>query len=106
MGFPHSSVGKESAYNAGDPSSIPRLGRSPEDGNGNPLQYSCPENPMTEETTGHGVARVGHDLATKPPLNKVCFTQEPPTNSTNHSMFFHTPGPNDNLILEKQAVVK
>ena len=64
---------KESACNAGDPGSIPRSGRSPEEVNGNPLQYSCPENPMTEKTTGHGVSRVGHDLATKPPLNKVCF---------------------------------
>jgi len=37
---------KASAYNAGDPSSIPGLGRSPGEGNGNPLQYSCLENPM------------------------------------------------------------
>ena len=40
------SDGKASAYNAGDPSSIPGLGRSPGEGNGNPLQYSCLENPM------------------------------------------------------------
>ena len=45
-GFPHSSVGKESACNTGGPSSIPGLGRSPGEGNGNPLQYSCLENPM------------------------------------------------------------
>jgi len=44
--FPCRSVGKESAYNPGDPGSIPRLGRSPGEGNGNPLQYSCLENPM------------------------------------------------------------
>ena len=37
---------KASASNAGDPGSIPGLGRSPEEGNGNPLQYSCLENPM------------------------------------------------------------
>ena len=43
MGFPGGSVGKESAYNAGDP--IPRSGRSPGGGHGNPLQYSCLENP-------------------------------------------------------------
>ena len=64
-----SSVGKESACNAGDPGSIPGLGRSPGEGNGNPLQYSCLENPMDRgawRTTVHGVARVGHDLATKP----------------------------------------
>ena len=38
--------GKASAYNAGDPGSIPELGRSPGVGNGIPLQYSCLENPM------------------------------------------------------------
>ena len=37
---------KVSAYNAGDPGSVPGLGRSPGEGNGNPLQYSCLENPM------------------------------------------------------------
>ena len=46
MGFPDSSVSKESACNAGDLGSIPELGRSPGEGNGNPLQYSCLENPM------------------------------------------------------------
>ena len=44
--FPGSSVGKEPACNAGDPGLIPRLGRSPGEGNGSPLQYSCLENPM------------------------------------------------------------
>ena len=45
-------------------------GRSPVVGNGNPLQYSFLENPMDRGTwraTVHGAARVGHDLATKPP---------------------------------------
>ena len=37
---------KASAYSVGDPGSIPGLGRSPGEGNGNPLQYSCLENPM------------------------------------------------------------
>ena len=46
MGFPYSSVGKESACNAGDHGSIPRSGRCPGEGNGNPLQYSCLENPV------------------------------------------------------------
>ena len=45
MGFPGSSAGKESACNVGDLGSIPGLGRSPEGGNGNPLQYSSLENP-------------------------------------------------------------
>ena len=40
------SDGKASARNAGDPGSIPGLGRSPGEGNGTPLQYSCLENPM------------------------------------------------------------
>ena len=44
--FPGSSDGKESAYNAGDPGSVSGLGKSPEEGKGNPLQYSCLENPM------------------------------------------------------------
>ena len=69
-GFPCSSVGKESACNAGDPGSIPWLGRSPGEGNGNPLQYSCLENPMDRGTWRaivHGVTRIGHNLATKPP---------------------------------------
>ena len=45
-GFPGGSDGKESACNLGDPGSIPGSGRSPGDGNGNPLQYSHLENPM------------------------------------------------------------
>ena len=44
--FPGGSDGKASAYNAGDPGSIPGLGRSSGEGNGNPLQYSCLENLM------------------------------------------------------------
>ena len=44
--FPGGSDSKASAYNAGDLGSIPGLGRSPGEGNGNSLQYSCLENPM------------------------------------------------------------
>ena len=44
--FPGGSDGKASVYNAGDPGSIPGLGRSAAEGNGNPLQYYCLENPM------------------------------------------------------------
>ena len=47
---------------------IPRSGRSRGEGNGNPLQYSCLENPVDRGAwwaTAHGVTRVGHDLATK-----------------------------------------
>jgi len=46
LGFPSGSDGKEPACNAGDPDLMPMLGRSPGEGNGNPLQYSCLENPM------------------------------------------------------------
>ena len=49
MDFPGGSDDKASAYNAGDLGSIPGLGRSPGEGNGNPLQYSCLENPMDGE---------------------------------------------------------
>ena len=58
-GFPGGSDGKESTHNAGDPGSIPGLGRFPGKGNGNPLQYGCLENPMNKEAwqaTVHGVA--------------------------------------------------
>ena len=58
--FPGGSNGKASAYNAGDPGSIPGSGRSPGEGNGNPLQYSCLENPMDGgawQATVHGVAK-------------------------------------------------
>ena len=68
MGFPHSSVGKESACSAGDPGLIPGLGRSPREGNGNPLQYSCLENPMDRGTwwaTVHVVTRVRPNLVIK-----------------------------------------
>ena len=59
---PCGSDGKESACNAGDLSSIPRLGRSPGEGNGNPLQYSCMENSMDRgawRVVVHGFAK-GH----------------------------------------------
>ena len=59
MGFPCGSDGKESACHAGDQDLIPELERS-EEGNGNPLQYSCLENPWTEEP-GRGSQRVGHN---------------------------------------------
>ena len=49
MGFPGGSDCKESACNAGDLGSVPGLGRSPGEGIGNPLQYSCLENPMDRE---------------------------------------------------------
>ena len=55
IGFPDSSVGKESTCNAGDPSSIPGLGRSPGKGKGYPFQYSGLENSM--DYIVHGVTK-------------------------------------------------
>ena len=58
--FPGGSEVKASASNVGNPGSIPGSGRSPGEGNGNPLQYSCLENPMDGEAwwaTVHGVAK-------------------------------------------------
>ena len=62
VGFTGGSDSKESACNAGDLGLIPGLGRSPGEGNGNPLQYSCLENPMDGGAwwaTVHGSQRVG-----------------------------------------------
>ena len=62
--------GKEYACNAGDVGSIPGLGRSPGEENGNPFQYSCLENPTDRgawPAMVYGVARVRHDLAIIPP---------------------------------------
>ena len=59
-GFPSGSVAKNLPANAGDSSSIPGSERAPGGGNGNPLQYSCLENPMDREAwraTVHGVAK-------------------------------------------------
>ena len=56
--FPGGSDCKESACNVGDPGSIPGLVRSPGEGNGNPVQYSCLENPMDRgawQAAVHGV---------------------------------------------------
>ena len=63
--YAYSSVGNEPACNAGDPGSVLGWGRSPGEGNGNLLQYSCLENLMDRVAwwaTVHGVAKVGHDL--------------------------------------------
>ena len=58
-GFPGGSDGKESACNVGDPGSVPGSGRSPEEGNGYPIQFSCLKNPMDRGTWRlivHGIA--------------------------------------------------
>ena len=63
MGFPGGSEVKASAPNAGDPGLIPGLGRSPGEGNGNPLQYSCLENPMDREAWRAMIYRVAKSWA-------------------------------------------
>ena len=60
VGFPRGSDGKASACNAGDPGLIPGLGRSPQEENGNLLQYSCLENPMDRGAWWATVHGVGH----------------------------------------------
>ena len=67
MSFPGDANGKEYACNAGDPGSIPRSGRSPGEGNGNPFQYSCLDNSMDRgawQAIVQGSQRVGHEWAT------------------------------------------
>ena len=69
LGFPVGSEVKASAYDVGDLGSVPGLGRSPGEGNGNPLQHSCLENPMdggawwaaVRGVTKSRTLRVGHD---------------------------------------------
>ena len=81
--FPGGSDGKASVYNSGDPGLIPGSGRSPGEGNGNPFQYYCQENPMDGGawyTTGHGIAKSrtrlsnftsSLHLATTPPFSHI-----------------------------------
>ena len=64
MDFPGGSVVKNPPANAGDMGLIPGWGRFPGGGNGNPLQYSCWDNPMDRgawQARVHGVQRAGHD---------------------------------------------
>ena len=83
--FPGGSDGKASAYNAGDLGSIPGSGRSPGEGSGNPLQFSCQENPMDGGAwwaTVHGVAKSWTRLSDFT-VNVSCiaggfFTADPP----------------------------
>ena len=73
---------QETACNTVDPGSILGLGRPPKEGNGNPLQYSCLGSPMDREAwqaTVHGVARVRHNLATKPPYTNVLLIKKKKT---------------------------
>ena len=104
--FPNGSDSTESACNAGDPGSIPGLGRSPGEGNGYPLQYSCLENSMDRGfwwDIVHGVAkswvaksrwqrvgwqRVGHNWATFTSFHvtSLLFLEENVPNEETHEM--------------------
>ena len=76
-----SSVGKESAYSAGDLGSNPGSRRSSGEENGNPLQYSCLENPMDKgawQITVYRVARVRQDVVTKKNKSHTPYSRFPP----------------------------
>ena len=80
-GFPGGSVCKESTSNAGDQGSIPGLGRSPGEENGNPLQYSCLENPMDRGARRATVHEVAESDTTERLSTDTFTTQgEEPTN--------------------------
>ena len=80
MGFPDGSAVKNLPANAGDPGSIPGWERSPGEGNGNPPQYSCLENPWSEWPGGlyspWDHKTIGHYLATK--QQQHCLYANPP----------------------------
>ena len=88
MGFPGGSAVKppsamqETIYNPGNVGLNSGSGRSPGEGNGNPLQYSCLGSPMDRGAwwaTVDGAMRAGHDLVTKPPSCYVLLTLAGPT---------------------------
>ena len=84
--LPFSSDGKEPACNAGDPGSIPGLGRSSGEEHGNPLQYPCLENPMDRgawRATVRGLGRVRHDWETNTTAAQ-CFSHASPEPSNHH----------------------
>ena len=74
MGFPGGSDGKESACNAGDLGSIPGSGRSPEGGNGYPLQHCCLENPPGQKSLV-GYSPWGHKESCDPMTEQLSITQ-------------------------------
>ena len=81
LGFPGGSEDKASACNAGDQGLISGLGRFPGEGNGNPLQYSCLENPMDRGgwwASVHGVAKSGPRLSDLTSLASVWPSQMSP----------------------------
>ena len=84
-----------SAYNEGDPGSIPGSGRAPGEGNGNPPQYSCLENPMDRGAcyaTVHGVELSLHYSPILPPALRLCLYRNPYFGLSykwNHAILLH-----------------
>ena len=102
-GFPDGSVGKELAYNVGDQGSFSGSGRYPGKENGNPLQYSCLENPLDRgawRATVHGVAKNQHDLAIK----QQQYDQNPHFWKVNFGIQFKTIFPFPSWMVEKLQV--
>ena len=73
MGFPGSSVDKESACNVGDSGLIPGLGKSPGERHGNPLQYSCLENPHEQRNVVSSWGPKESDLTERLSLHRIHF---------------------------------
>ena len=94
MGFPGGSAVKNLPASAGDSGLIPGSGRSSEEGNGNPVQYSCLGNPMDRGTWRAkfmGLQRVGHDWLTKQQRQQL-FKKDPKTQGTNTDTFLGKEG--------------
>ena len=91
MGFPGGSDGKKSAWSAGNPSLIPGSGRSPGEGNGKPLQYSCLENSMDRGAwwaTVHGSQRIRQDwnpVGPNPLVRKISTGEGNDSHTLTHS---------------------
>ena len=113
--FPGGSDGKESACNAGDSGSVPRLGRSPGEANGNPAQYSCLENSMDRGlwcVEVHGVAKSQTQLCnfrfTHENFNKqICYKTVSPTNKNKQKKkrknYLWQRGKYKHIIIKKQT---
>ena len=101
LGFPGGSDGKESAWNVGNPGSIPESKRSPGEGNGNPLKYSCLENSMdrgTWRTTVHG----GHkELDTTERLTPFILTMNNLVTNSKHEFTRHLSTTPKMILLRK-----